>query len=247
MDRAEAVAFWNKYYVASNITIAVVGDVNVKEVKKLAEKYFADVPTGPEPARVGTPEPKQAGERRVTLEDPAQPFVFIGYHIPDAMDPDYGAYELLSRGLGQGRSSRLYTELVKRQKIAADVGAFSGFPGEKYPTLLMIYAMVSAGEDPYEVEEAIYEVIDDLLENPISEDELEGLKTRSMAEIIRRVRSNGGLAWALTTFERLYGDWHRLFHLDEEMALIDTDDLQRIASETFVKKNRNVAMIVNPE
>jgi len=247
MDRADASEFWHKYYVASNITIAVVGDVKVKDVKKFAKKYFSDVPTGPEPDRVGTPEPEQRGERRFTLEDPAQPFIFVGYHIPDAMDPDYGAYELLSRGLGQGRSSRLYSELVKKQKIAADVGAFSGFPGEKYPTLLMIYAMVSAGEDPYEVEEAIYEVIDDLLENPITEGELEGLKTRSMAELIRRVRSNTGLAWALTTFDGLYGSWRRIFHLEEEMAAIGTADLERIAGKTFVMSNRNVAMIVNPE
>ncbi len=246
MHRSNALAFRKTYYVAPNITIAVVGDVTVKDVKALAKKYFSDVPVGPTPPRVGTIEPEQAGERRVTIEDPAQPFIFLGYHIPDVRDPDFTAYELLGMALGQGRSSRLYAELVKRRKIAAEIGAYAGWPAQKYPCLFLIYTMVSAGEDPHDVEAAIHEVIDDLKDHPITEEELAGTKIRAKADLIRQVRSNGGLTWALTTYDRLYGDWRKVFRIDEELEAVTVDDIKRIAERTFVKSNRNIAMIAHP-
>jgi predicted Zn-dependent peptidase len=53
ITRGEAKAFFRKFYCPSNLTIAIVGDVNPKEIKKLAQKYFAGIPSGPKPEPVG--------------------------------------------------------------------------------------------------------------------------------------------------------------------------------------------------
>ena len=121
--REEAEAFFKKYYSPSNLTIAIVGDVNPKEVKRLAEKYFAGIPGGLKPELVETEEPPQLGERRVTIEDPAQPMIRIGYHMPSVNHPDNAVSLAIAQIVGSGRTSRLYKSLVKEQKIAVSVNA----------------------------------------------------------------------------------------------------------------------------
>src|SRR5712671_3644085 len=73
----EAVQFYKKYYVPANITIGIAGDVDPKECKRLAEKYFGILPPGPLPEGPRTVEPPQEGEKRVQVESPAQPILAI--------------------------------------------------------------------------------------------------------------------------------------------------------------------------
>jgi predicted Zn-dependent peptidase len=47
LTRGEAGAFFRKYYCPSNLTVAIVGDVDPANVRKLAQKYFASIPSGP--------------------------------------------------------------------------------------------------------------------------------------------------------------------------------------------------------
>jgi predicted Zn-dependent peptidase len=246
--RDDAQEFFRTHYVASNMCVAVVGDVSRRDVEKLARRYFADVHAGPRPPRVDTVEPPQVGERRVLLEDRSQPVVMVGYPIPDNRHPDYPAYELLGSAIGDGRASRLTEALVKESRLCAQVVAGTGFPGEKYANTLVILAFVAAGEDPHEVEAAIYDVVESgLRESPITDDELAGVRTRLEASTIRSMRSNLGLAQNLALSWQIYGDWRRVFHLSSEWAEVTTDDVARVAESLFVRSNRNVAMIVSPE
>ncbi len=70
----EAEAYFKRYYVPSNLTLGIAGDVNPAEAKRLAEKYFGRLPTGPLPPIVHTVEPQQLGEKRVSVESPSQAF-----------------------------------------------------------------------------------------------------------------------------------------------------------------------------
>src|SRR5690606_23776898 len=65
--REEAMDFFKKYYNASNLTIAIAGDVDPDAVRSLAETYFGRLPQGHKPDPVETVEPPQLGERRVVL------------------------------------------------------------------------------------------------------------------------------------------------------------------------------------
>ncbi|MCZ6601450.1 MAG: pitrilysin family protein, partial [Planctomycetota bacterium] len=133
VTREEGLEFYKKYYVASNMIVAIVGDVNPEEVIRIVEKYFGRLPKNPPPGRVETVEPPQRGERTVILEDPAQPLYAVGYHKPDAKHPDDIVFDVMSEILSSGRTSRLYKSLVKEQKIAVQVFSFSGSPGNRYP------------------------------------------------------------------------------------------------------------------
>ena len=145
MTRGEAEDFFKTYYGPGNLTIAIVGDVNPQKVRALAQKYFARIPAAPKPEPVETVEPPQLGERRVTLEDPAQPFVLIGYHKPGINHPDDAVFDAITDIVGMGRTSRLYKSLVKEKKIAVFASAFQGLPGNKYPGLFLFYALPAKG------------------------------------------------------------------------------------------------------
>ncbi len=241
LTRWEAQAFFRTYYCPSNLTISIVGDVDPAQVRKLADKYFAGLPSGPKPEPVETEEPPQRGERRVTVEDVAQPVVLIGYHQPNVNHPDSTVFQVISEIVGVGRTARLYKSLVRDKQIA--VSADSGPMLNKYPALFMFMAVPATGHTTRECEDAIYAEIEKLKSEPVSPAELAKAKTRSRADLIRQLDSNSGLAAQLTFYEVVTGDWHNLFKQLDKIEQVTAADVQRVAAAYFTTKNRTVGVI----
>jgi predicted Zn-dependent peptidase len=247
ITREDAGNFRRKYYVASNMTIAIVGDVRFEDVKKLADKYFSNVPAGDDPPPLRTVEPRHDSEVRVIHEENAQPVVLVGYHIPDGGDTRWFPADILSDVVGSGRTSRLYKRLVKQDKVAAQTGASAGFIGDKYPTLLFVQAVVAKDATTDAVEKAIYEELDRVSKEGPTAEELKKIKTRAQASFIRQMRSNSGLAEELATYEEKWGDWHKLFQYLKELNRVTPADVQRMSAETFRPGNRTVGILRHPE
>jgi len=243
ITRPEAEAFFKKYYGPGNLTIAIVGDVNPEKIRVLAERYFARIPGGPKPEPVETVEPPQIGERRVAVEDPAQPFVLIGYHKPGINHPDNAVFDAITDIIGMGRTSRLYKSLVKEKRISVAASGFQGLPGNKYPGLFLFYAMPAKGHTNQECEQAIYEEIEKLRAELVTPEELEKAKTRARAGLIRQLDSNSGLAEQITFYEVVTGDWRNLFTQLDQIEKVTAEDIRRVAKEYFTKKNRTVGVI----
>jgi len=243
LTRQECADFYHKWYVGNNMSIAVVGDVDVATVKKLAEKYFSAIP-GPVPLDpIETVEPPQLGEKRIVIEEDAQPVYVCGYHKPGVLDPDDSAYEALADILGQGRTSRIYKALVKEKKLCAYAGCFSGYPGTKYPNLLMVFAMPNKDVKTADVERELFAQIDSIKTAGVTEQELAGVKRRAKANFIRSLEGNQGLAGQLCYYQAIYGDWHQMFRQLDRIDAVTTDDVQRVARKIFTKSNRTVATI----
>ena len=242
LTRGEAKAFFEKYYAPSNLTIAIVGDVDPDQIRELAEKYFGRIPSGPKPDPVETVEPPQLGERRVVVEDPAQPFVLIGYHKPDVHHPDDAVFDTLTDIVGMGRTSRLYKSLVKEKQIAVYASGFQGMPGNKYPSLFLFYAVPARGHTNAESEDAIDAEIERLKTELATPEELAKAKTRARASLVRQLASNSGLASQLTFYHVLTGDWRNLFKQLDKIDKVTAEDIQRVAKEYFITKNRTVGV-----
>jgi predicted Zn-dependent peptidase len=243
ITRPEAEAFFRKYYGPGNLTIAIVGDVNPQQIKALSAKYFGRIPRGPKPEPVETVEPPQLGERRVSVDDPAQPFVLIGYHKPGINHPDNAVFDAITDIVGLGRTSRLHKNLVKEKKIAIAASGFQGLPGNKYPGLFLFYAVPAKGYTHQECEQAIYEEIERLKTELVSGEELAKAKTRARAGLIRQLDSNSGLAAQITFYEVVTGDWRNLFTQLDQIDEVTAQDIRRVAKEYFTKKNRTVGVI----
>ena len=243
LNMTDAQKFFDKYYVASNMTIAIVGDVKPDEVFAYAEKYFGRLPVKPKPEDLLTVEPKQVDERNVNIPEPSQPIYLEGYHRGDYRDKDDAVYDFISDLLSDGRTSRLYRSLVRDKKIAVAAVGFTDFPGIKYPSLFGFYAVPMSGHTPAELQAAIKEEIDRVKTQDVSDAEMAMIKTRAKANLIRSLGDNPGLASQLAVFQSRYGDWRELFYNIDRMLKVSKEDVRRVANATFVPTNRTVTVV----
>lgn len=239
----EAMAFHRKYYVGSNIVVAVVGDVKAAEAMPMLEKYFSKVPAGPKPEDMTTVEPKQFALKTVAIHEQTQPIYLEGYHRPSYKDPDDAVYDAISDILSNGRVSRLYRSLVRDQQIAAVAEGFSGFPGQKYPGLFAFVAVPLPGHTPAEMATAIHKEIDRLKTADVSDEELKMYKTRARADVLRSLGENQGLANALAEYQTRYGDWREIFKQLDRVDKVTREDIRRVANQVFLESNRTEAWI----
>lgn len=243
VSATEAEAFHKKYYVPSNIVIAVVGDVKATDVLPVLERYFAKIPAGPKPTPMTTVEPPQFAEKSVVIREATQPFYLEGYHRPDYRAPDNSVYDAITDIFSNGRTARLYRSLVRDQRIAATAEGFSGFPGEKYPGLFAFYAVPLPGHNPEEMRTAIHKELDRLKTQDVSDEELARFKTRARADLLRGLADNDGLAHQLAEYQTRYGDWRELFRELDRINAVTKADIRRVANKIFVESNRTSARI----
>ena len=239
----DAQAFFDRYYIPSNMVVSVVGDVDTAQTMALIEKYFSKIPSHEKPDERTTTEPPQGSERRVILHERSQPMYLEGYHRPNLKDKDDAVYDALADLLSDGRTSRLYRALVRDQKIASDAEGGTGFPGVKYPTIFYFFATPMPGHTTKEVGDAIHAEIERLKKEDITDDELKMVKTRAKANLIRGLDSNEGLAQDLAIYQTYYGDWRELFRTVDRINAVTKADIKRVANQVFVTTNRTVGII----
>ncbi len=244
ISATEAMEFHKKYYVGSNIVVVVVGDVKASEAMPILEKYFSKVPGGPKPEDMTTVEPKQFAEKTVLIREQTQPIYVEGYHRPSYRDPDDAVYDAISDIMSNGRVSRLYRSLVRDQQIAAVTQGLSPFPGDKYPSLYVFYAIPVPGHTPAEMRDAIHKEIEKLKTTDVTDAELAMYKTRARADLLRGLANNQGLANALAEYQTRYGDWRELFLQLDRVDKVTKADIRRVANQVFVASNRTSAEIV---
>src|SRR5438105_6444629 len=243
LTRTDAQKFFDTYYVASNMTVAVVGDVKPDEVFALAEKYFGRLPAKPKPEDLHTIEPPQVDERNINIPEPSQPIYLEGYHRPDYRDPDDAVYDAISDVLSDGRTSRLYRSLVRDKKIAVTAVGFTDFPGVKYPSLFGFYAVPIQGHKPPELQAAFREEIERMKTQDVGDTELQTVKTRAKANLIRGLGENSGLAAQLAIAQARYGDWRAVVYNIDRLQKVTKEDIRRVANKTFTATNRTVAVV----
>jgi len=239
----DAQEFYRKYYVPANMILTLVGDVKTSEVMPVIERYFGRLQARPKPEPLRTVEPPQNAERIVILHEVSQPIFLEGYHKPSARDKDDAVYDALQDLLSNGRTSRLYRSLVRDKKIAAFSGGFNGFPGNKYPNMFVFFAFTTPGHTPEEIRDATHAELDRLRNEDITDDELQMVKTRAKADLIRRLGDNQGLAFQLGIAQSIYGDWRGLFQHVDDIGKVTKADIRRVANQTFVESNRTVGML----
>jgi predicted Zn-dependent peptidase len=249
VDRLTAPAareFFDRYYGPGNAVVAIVGDVKADEALRQVAAAFGALPARPAPPPVVTREPAQDGERRVEVEFDAEPQMLIGYHKPDLNDPDDPVFDVIESLLSSGRTSRLYTGLVKNRQVAVAASASTGEPGARYPNLFVLQATPRAPHTLDEVEAALLAEVERLQREDVPDRELEKVINRLDADLIRSLQSNSGLASQLAYYQAVAGDWQYLLRIRDRMAAVTPADVRRVASTWLTKKNRTVARLVRP-
>jgi predicted Zn-dependent peptidase len=248
--RKKVLDYFNKYYIPNNAVVAIVGDVDLNEVKPLAEKYFGRWKKGATPPPVWSGEVNQEGERKVTVIHTDSPSIMIAYHMPP--EPKYApsgskdAYVLavISSILSYGKTSRLYKRLVLDKRLASSVSSGAGQPGARGPGLFEIDA------EPYEnvslesLEKEIDEEIEKIKTEEVSKEELTRIITLVQASQIWRWKRNTWLAMSLALSLINTGDWKYDKQRLEEMSKITPSEVLRVAKKYLIKDRRTVGYLL---
>jgi predicted Zn-dependent peptidase len=121
--REVLVLFRDTYFVASNMVVAVVGDVDHRQVVEQVATAFADLRTGPVPPFKAAPVPASVAR---TIEEPSparQARIVLGGPAPGYDSPDRYALHIAMALLGAA-GRRLENEIVDRRGLASSVGPF---------------------------------------------------------------------------------------------------------------------------
>jgi len=234
--------YFKTYYAPNNCVVIVSGNVKLDQVKKLAEKYIEPIPAQPTPPVIHIVEPVQTGERRITVQkDVATPYLMIAYKAPEAKSDDYYALSILSYILSSGKSSRLYASLVDKKQIATSV--FSSYDESFDPTLFQFYAVASKTANEFDLEKAIYEEIEKIKKDGITENELQKIKNQKLIEFYGQVETINGKSNNIGTYEVFFGDYKKMFDAPAAFNKVTADDVKRVANKYFLKSSRTVGVL----
>jgi len=187
MTPEDARAFFKQWYVPANAVLVVAGDVDVAQVRAMAEKYYGRIPSRAVPARKPRIEPPQRGIRRIELKAPAeQAYVSLAYRVPqlaniDDVNSDAWALVVLSAVLDGYSGARLDRALTQGpDRVADSAGAYSGFVG-RGPQLFVLDGVPAAGKSAEVVEAALRAQVARIAKEGVGEAELARVKTQWVA------------------------------------------------------------------
>lgn len=240
---ADALEFYEKFYVPSNMTIVIVGDVDPKQMIHFAELYFGDMPKGDPAPLMTVEEPRQRGERRFVVEEDSQPIYLMGYKTVPAGHEDALALNLLSGILFEGRTSRMNRTIVEEKELALVLQGTDTFPAERFTPLFVTYGLPNQGVSIDELEKAVLEEFERIKNEPVSKEELESVITRRRASLLRQLGNNMGLGNLIGSTQKTTGDWRTIFTDLERMQQITPEELQEVANRYFDRTQRTVGYI----
>jgi predicted Zn-dependent peptidase len=234
---SDVKAFFFKHYTPSNATMVVAGNVEVDEVKQLAEKWFGDIDPGDRYQRNIKPEPQQTEPRKQTVtRDVPLDALYKCWHMPARMEQGYYVADLIADVLGGSTSSRLFQVLVKEKKMFSNIECYHFGCVDK--GLLAIEGKLVKGVDIYEAEKAIDEILDHLKEKNIDEKELQKVKNKTESLMAFEDMSLMNRANSLAFYEFL-GDATLMNTELGKYQAVTTDHIIEESRRIFDDKNSN--------
>jgi len=238
--------FFHEYCAPSNAVGVLCGNFDTARAKSLIYKYFGSIPARDDPPPVVTKEPPQEAERRVSVVFEANPMMMVGFHKPAWPHEDDLSMDLIQVILTDGVTSRLYRRMVEGDGSVFVIQAINGVPGTRCDNLFAFLAVLSGSATYEEVEAALYEELDRLKSEPVSEAELEKAKTRILSGLIHQWARPDDAASLAATYQFITGDWRSMEDYLRDIQRVRPEDIIEAARTYFTRENRTVAHLVKP-
>lgn len=226
----DLVDFHSAYYRPNNAILAIVGDVNLKEIMPKIEKAFGDWQKGNVPATAVPAAPAQAGSRIFLIDRPGsvQTVLQLGTLGIERNSADYFGLLLADRILGGGPAARLFLNL--REDKGYTYGAYSNFGGSKFRGTWASSSEVRTDVTEGAMKEFMYE-LKRLREEKVSEEELENAKRSIVGSFALSLEQPQSLLQNIVT-QKLYdlpADYWDTY--PQKVAAITAADIQNIAQK----------------
>ena len=198
LTKEDALAFYRRFYAPGNAILVVAGDVDPDEVEALAEENYGVIAPVELPDHVRGSEPPHLAERRISMVDPrvAQAQFMRGYLAPSYVTAEPGEAEglvLLADILGGGTTRRLQRTLTQETDMAIYAGAYYSGMARDFGEFV-VYAGPKGDTSLTAIEGAVDWMLEDILKNGVTEDELARSKKSLIADEIYSQDSQRTLA-----------------------------------------------------
>jgi len=238
--------YYRLHYSPNNAVVVVVGDVTADEVFKTVEKYYGHIPSQPFPRLTIPLEKPQRGEKRAVFKKVSQVSAFFAaFHIPGITHPDLFPLQTLCAALSGGRSSRFFEKFEKPGK-AVEVRAEMGSPPffSMDPGLLQIYAIASPSLSLDTLEKEIWEEVEKLRQQPLSQEESLKVKKQVRSYFIQGLQTLFFKGMLAGLYQVRAGDFRLLYSILSSYEALSADDLLRVAQKYLRPDNRTVVTLM---
>jgi zinc protease len=240
-------SFFRRFYAPNNASLAIAGDIDIDETKRMVERYFGSLPpVGPIP-RIQRWVPPLDNEVRLELEDNVQlQRIYLAWVGPPRFDVDEPALDVLISILGEGRSSRLYRSLVYEKQVAREASAY--YAAMEIAGEIRVDATVAPGATVEKVEKALFKEIKRLRKKPPSDEEVQRAINRLEAHYVRQMESVGGFggrADLLNFYNVFTGDPGTVNKDFDRYTKVTPEDVRRVAKLYLV--DGRVRLVVSPK
>jgi zinc protease len=243
--------FFKTYYAPNNAALAVVGDFEPADAKKMIEKYFAGIPSAPVTKQPDLAEPRQGKEKSARKVDPLakRPALAVAYHMPDRNTPEYYAMGLIDQLLVQGDDSLLHEELVKRRAFTGEVEGGINELGNMFnyngPMLWMASLIHDNSAKPDDIVSAIESVIERLQTKPVDQATLDRALIKLRSNLYDQLGTLNGFGQAdlLASFALFDDNPARINDLEAQFRKVTPQLIQKTAQEYLRSTNRTVLVV----
>lgn len=245
MTAGDARAWYERWYVPNNAIVVIVGDVDHREIFKMAAKHYGALAPRALPGRKPQTEPEQAGIRRVTLKAPAElPVVLMAYKVPVIRDVEKDtvpyALEILASILDGHEAARFSRNLIRDQRLATSAGVAYD-PTSRGPGMFYLQASPSEGRTRAELEKGLRAEMARIAAEGVTTEELERAKAQLVAGQIYKLDSMFAQAMEIGQLESS-GISHRLnTRIIEKLQAVSADQIKAVAQEYFGDDQLTVA------
>jgi zinc protease len=246
MRLEDVQAFFRTYYHPANASLTLAGDIDTDRAFQLAEKYFGDLPPGPRPGSVEATA-ELTSETRLLLEDRVEmPRLYIAWLSPAMYAAGDAEMDLLGDLLANGKTSRLYRELVYGRRVALDVSAYQS--SRELAGFFLLVATAAPGRSLAEIQAVIDVELQALAESGPTESEMERARAQIEAHFVYRLQTVGGFGGKsdqLNAYNVLRGD-PGFFTSDLARYRDATATTVQAAARRFLHFDRRVLLSVVP-
>lgn len=231
----EVETFFYNYYAPNNAIVSIAGNVNIDEIKKLAQKWFGTIPKRNLPERNLPIEPTQEKENFLSLERKVPlNAIYKAFHMGSRLSEEYYACDLISDILSNGKSARLTQKLVKEKRIFNSINAY--ITGDIDPGLFLITGNLNEEMSFEKGEKALAEELDKIKHQVLEERELKKVKNNIEATLVYSEISILNKAMNLAFYE-LLGDAEMINQEAEKYRAVSKEQIRRTANKLFDKNN----------
>jgi zinc protease len=242
----DGLEFKKTFYSPGYCIISIAGNFDTDKVIEWIKKYYGDWEAQSRPNIQIPVEPPQTEERVkdfVWKDSEVSPKLLIGYHGPNAnaLTNDFAALKIISKilFLGSGRlNKKLYQNLQLVDQIWGEIEE------NKDPGLFVINANLKKDKSIDQVKSIIFEEVEKLREEPVTEKELEKAKNSLKADLLYQLDRPHAIAGTIGFSQVVGGDYNLFIKLQEKYEQVTARDVQEVASRVFAPTNRTVVTLV---